>query len=123
MCNHTFLLNKTNKDKRMVIQVIEIYKDIGIGIISLIIIYSFAKWTSDRAFKEVEVANKRVEESQRRFTTFLESSYKENIKMMSEIVSSIKEHIRIKDEALEMLKEQQEMLRDRRTVPKDYKKY
>lgn len=101
------------------IEEIAAYKDIGIGAIALVIIYNFAKWTSDKALTQIEEANKRAAESQNRFSSFLETSYRENTRVMSELVSSIKEHVKIKEEALELLKEQQDMLR--RRVPKEYR--
>lgn len=94
------------------IEEISAYRDLGIGAISLIIIYSFARWTGDRAFIQVEDANKRSAAVQQQLISFIENAYKDNTKVMSELVNSFKEHTRSKDNALEMLKEQQQLLKD-----------
>lgn len=103
-----------------IIEEITIYKDLGIGAVSMIIFYTFARYTSEKAFKEVEDANKRSQESQQKFLYFIETSYKENIKTMSELVNVFKDHIKTKERALDLLEENQKKLEDKYEILRKY---
>jgi hypothetical protein len=89
----------------MTLEDILAYKDLGIGAISMVIFYVFAKSYREDFFKQLQDANKRGEESQQRFMTFIEGSYRENTKALSELISESREHIKLKNSAIEMLEE------------------
>lgn len=71
-------------------------KDLGIGAISMVVFYAFAR-------EIVRNYSRQLEDTNKRFTDFMEKSYKENTKTIAELVNSFKEHINIKERALEML--------------------
>ena len=84
----------------MSVEDITIYKDLGIGVVALISIYSIAKLTGERAFKEVDNANKCMIDTQNRLATLMETAYKDNTRSIAEFVSAFKDFSRIKDDIL-----------------------
>lgn len=94
----------------MALEEILAYKDLGIGAISMVIFYAFAKSYREDFFAQLQESNKRGEESQQRFMTFIEGSYKENTKALSELVSESREHTKLKNSAIEMLEERHKEL-------------
>jgi hypothetical protein len=105
----------------MPIEDIMAYKDLGIGIVAIVIIYNFSKWVSERAFKEVENANKCMMDTQTKFVTFMETTYKENTKAISELANSSKDLIRIRDDIAAITKEQQRIVECQQNMLKDCK--
>lgn len=87
------------------------YKDLGIGAISMVIFYAFARSYREDFFKQLQEANKRGEESQKRFMDFLETTFKDNTKTIQELVQAFKDHTRIKDAALLLLEQRHDELK------------
>lgn len=71
-----------------------IWKDIGIGAVGIVVFYKFATKVTDNAAKQMTQLH----------TSFLEA-YKENTKVMSELVSEFHNHIKMKDQAIQALRD------------------
>jgi methyl-accepting chemotaxis protein len=65
------------------------FKDLGIGIIAIVIFYLFAEAYRKDFFKQLEAANKRGEEAQARFMEFIEGAYKDNAAMMLNVTTGV----------------------------------
>jgi hypothetical protein len=91
-----------------------ILRDLGFGIISLLIIFILGKQVTENSYKLLEEANKRGQESHNEFRQFIETAYKENTATMGRFCNIFDEHIKAKDSTLQMLKEQQEMYLSRK---------
>lgn len=78
----------------MVLEEILAFKDLGIGAIAVVIFYSFAVKVTDNAARQLTQLH----------TSFLEA-YKENTKVMSELVTEFHNHIKMKDEAIQALRD------------------
>ena len=105
----------------MSVEDITIYKDLGIGVVALISIYSIAKLTGERAFKEVDNANKCMIDTQNRLATFMETAYKDNTRSIAEFVSAFKDFSRIKDDILSIVKDHQKLLEEQKEIIIDCK--
>ena len=75
----------------MAIEDIIPFKDLGIGILALIIFYVFAESYRKDFFRQLELANNRGEESQKRLMGFIEGAYKDNAIMAEKIANGVKE--------------------------------
>ncbi len=106
----------------MPIEDIAIYKDLGVGIVALIAIYSIAKWTGERAFKEVDSANKYMIDTQNRLTTFMETAYKDNTMAISEFMGTFKDFSRTKDDILSIVKDQQKLIEEQKEIIRNFKR-
>lgn len=95
----------------MALEEILAFKDLGIGALSIAIFYMFAKSYRQDFFAQLEEANRRGEESQKRFTTFIENTYKDNTKALQELVTEFKDHNKLKDTAIDMLEKRHDELR------------
>ncbi|MFH0904244.1 MAG: hypothetical protein V1854_03540 [Methanobacteriota archaeon] len=89
-------------------------RDVGIAAATLILMFQFMKWISDKAFQQIEKAQQQLAENNEKVFKFMECTFKENTKAMSEMVGTLKDHIRLKDEALGMLKEREKYLEELR---------
>lgn len=96
----------------MTLEEITIFQEVGVPTGALILIYVFSKWTMERAFRQVQDANRRGEEAQQRYVVFIENAYKENTKAMTKLVESFKDHIKTKERALDMLEDRQKKLEE-----------
>ncbi len=75
-----------------------IYSEIFIGTAAIISMYFFAKWISDRAFKQVEDANKMVVDSHKKFVDFIEDAYVKNVKVTEDLIIALKDYIKIRED-------------------------
>ena len=100
----------------MPLEDITVYKDLGVGVVALIAIYSIAKWTGERAFKEVDGANKCMIDTQNRLATFMETAYKDNTKTIAEFISALNDFSRIKDDILSIVKDQQKLIEEQKEI-------
>lgn len=82
-------------------------KDLGAPLVSLIVLYWFARWAGDKAFVEIERANKRADDTHQRFVAFIENAYEEHTKTMNKLCDKI-DNLR-------------EDIIDRKQVPKEYR--
>ena len=111
----------------MVLEDLSFLKDLGIGSVSLAIIYVLGKKVTDNAFKQVDEANKRGETIHQQFIDFVQNAYKENTKTIERFCNVFDNHLKAKEATLEMLREQQELLKrqindSKKQVPKEYRK-
>lgn len=65
------------------------FKDLGIGIIAIIVFYVFAEAYRKDFFKQLDQANKRGEEAQGRFMEFIEGAYKDNAVLMLNVTTGV----------------------------------
>jgi len=94
------------------------YKDLGIGAVAIVIIYSFGRYVTEKAFgqvnnalEQVKEANLRGEELHCQFINFVQTAYNENTKAMNNLYSMLNEHTKLKESTIDMLKEQQNLLK------------
>ncbi len=111
----------------MALEDLTVLKELGFGIVSLLIIYILGKKVTDNAFKQIQEANERGEVSHKQFIDFMENAYKDNTKAFERFCDLFTDHLKAKETAISMLREQQDMLKDelherRKQVPKDYRK-
>ena len=85
-------------------------RDIGIAAAVVILMFQFMKWISEKSFQQIEKAQHQLAENNEKMFKFMDCTFKENTKAMSEMVGTLKDHIRLKDEALGMLKERDKYL-------------
>lgn len=78
----------------MALEDILVWKELGIGAIAMVIFYSFAVRVTDNAAKQMTQLH----------NDFL-IAYKENTKVMSELVAEFHNHIKMKDEAIQALRD------------------
>ena len=76
----------------------DIYAEILISIVAIMVMYFFAKWISDKAFKQVEDANKMVTDSHEKFVDFIESAYTKNVNVTEDLVTTLKDYIKSREE-------------------------
>lgn len=93
------------------IQTIGLVQNLGVGIVALVIFYFFAEKYRKDFFNQLDLANKRAEESQQRFMTFIENSYKDNTSVLTELLDEFKEHTKMKDTAIIMLEKRHDELK------------
>lgn len=86
-------------------------KELGTTVIIMAIFYLFAESYRKDFFKQLEEANRREEESQKRFIAFIENTYKNNTKALQELVTEFKDHNKLKDTVIEMLEKRHDELR------------
>lgn len=70
------------------------WKELGIGAVAMVVFYSFATRVTDNATRQLTQLH----------TNFLEA-YKENTKVMSELVAEFHDHIKMKDQAIQALRD------------------
>ena len=74
------------------------YAEILIGVVAIMVMYFFAKWMSDKAFKQVEDANKMVTDSHKKFVDFIESAYTKNVNVTEDLVATLKDYIKSRED-------------------------
>lgn len=98
------------------ISMIQAYKDVGIGIASLIIVTGFAKYWGDKAFIQVQEANKRLADTQDNFVKFIKEEYNRHSEVLNKLATSFDSHVKSKDEFMEAMKGQQQDFKDQNKV-------
>lgn len=86
---------------------IALFRDFGIAVGALILMFMFNKWIAEKSFLQIDKAQLQLSQNNEKMFTFMDCTFKENTKAISEMVSTLKDHIRMKDEALDMLKRRQ----------------
>lgn len=82
-----------------------LFRDVGIAIATLILMFQFMKWITEKSFQQIETVQKQLNENNEKMFKFMDCTFKENTKAINEMVGILKDHIRMKDEALQMLKQ------------------
>uniref|UniRef100_A0A6M3X4V3 Holin n=1 Tax=viral metagenome TaxID=1070528 RepID=A0A6M3X4V3_9ZZZZ len=80
------------------------FQDVGVAVGALVMVFAFNKWIAEKSFTQIERAQKQLIDNNEKMFTFMDSTFKENTKAISEMISTLKDHMRMKDEALDMLK-------------------
>lgn len=80
-------------------------RDIGIAAATLILMFQFMKWITEKSFDQIQQVQKQLNENNEKMFKFMDCTFKENTKAINEMVSILKDHIRAKDEAIQLLKE------------------
>lgn len=118
----------------MILDNLSILKDLGVGIVSLLIIYGLGKKVTENAFGQIKEANKQIKETSDRseeiykqFIDFMQKSYKESTEAIVKLCTLISEDMKNKEEKLKIINEYKEMLKEeihehRKQVPKEYRK-
>jgi hypothetical protein len=75
-----------------------IYSQMIVAIFAIILMYLFARWASEKAFDQVEEANKKVLDSHEKFVDFVESAYTKNICVTEGLISTFKDYLEKRDE-------------------------
>jgi len=83
---------------------LSLFQDVGVAVGALVLVFVFNKWIAEKSFQQIERAQKQLIDNNEKMFTFMDCTFKENTKAISEMVSTLKDHIRMKDEALDMLK-------------------
>jgi len=83
---------------------IALFRDFGIAVGALILMFMFNKWIAEKSFQQIDKAQLQLSQNNEKMFTFIDNAFKENTKAINEMVSILKDHIRMKDEAIEMLK-------------------
>jgi len=117
----------------MVLDDLTILPELGVGIISLIIIYVFGKKSFEYSFKQIQYANEQLKESNERgqeiyerFINFMQETYEENSKSLDKLCELIADDMKLKSEKIRLLDEYKNLLsaeihnRDKK-VPKEYR--
>ena len=94
----------------MIIDNPDIIKDLSIASISLLIIFFMGKIMIENTFKQLEILNDNIKESNEKFRLFIEDTFKDNNKTIDRLCDLFEEHTRSKDESIKLLKEQQKLL-------------
>ena len=87
------------------IEELALIRDVGIAAATLILMFQFMKWITEKSFNQIEAVQKQLNENNEKMFKFMDCTFKENTKAINEMVTTLKEHIRMKDEAIQMLKE------------------
>ncbi len=82
-----------------------LFRDLGITVATLILMFQFMKWVAGKSFDQIERVQKQLDDNNEKMFKFMECTFKENTKAITEMVDILKDHVRIKDEALQMLKD------------------
>lgn len=118
----------------MTLEDLTVLRDLGFGMLALLIIYVLGKKVTDSAFKQIQDANKQIEEANKRgeeshnkFIQFIETTYKENTATLERFCNVFEAHLKAKEVTIQMLKEQQQFIQDevldrKKQVPKEYRK-
>lgn len=96
------------------IEELALIRDVGIAAVVVILMFQFMKWISDKAFQQIEKAQQQLVENNEKMFKFMDCTFKENTKAMSDMVGTLRDHIRLKDEALGMLREKEKYLEELR---------
>lgn len=96
------------------IEELALFQDVGIAVGALILMLVFNKWIAEKSFMQIEQAQKQLIDNNEKMFKFMDNTFKENTKAISEMVLILKEHIKTKDEAIELLKGRDRYLEDRR---------
>lgn len=81
-----------------------LWKEVGIGLAGIYVFYQFATMV-------VKIVTNQMMELEKRFVTFIEDTYKENTKTLTDLVNEFKEHNKMKDEAILMLEKRHDELK------------
>lgn len=83
---------------------IALFRDFGIAVGALIVTFMFNKWIAEKSFLQIEQAQKQLIDNNEKMFKFMDCTFKENTRAISEMVLILKEHIRTKDEAIQLLR-------------------
>lgn len=86
------------------IEEIALFRDFGIAVAALILMFVFNKWIAEKSFSQIEKVQQQLNDNNEKMFKFMDCTFKENTKAMNDMVGILKDHIRVKDEALNMLK-------------------
>ncbi len=84
---------------------ITLFRDLGVSVVTVILMFQFMKWVAGKSFDQIEKVQKQLEDNNEKIFKFMECTFKENTRAITEMVDILKDHIRLKDEAIQMLKE------------------
>lgn len=93
-------------------------RDVGIAAATLILMFQFMKWITEKSFNQIEAVQKQLNENNEKMFKFMDCTFKENTKAITEMVTTLKDHIRTKDEAISLLKERENHLEQLRYAGK-----
>lgn len=86
------------------IEEVILFRDFGVAVGALILMFIFNKWIAEKSFQQIEKAQAQIVDNNEKMFKFIDSTFKENTKAINEMVAILREHIRSKDEAIELLK-------------------
>ncbi len=69
-------------------------RDVGIAAATLILMFGFMKWMTEKSFQQIEKAHQQLIENNEKMFRFMDCTYKENTKAISEMVQILKDHVR-----------------------------
>lgn len=79
-------------------------RDFGIAVAILLGMFQFVRWLAEKSFQQIEKAHQQMIENNQKMLDFMDGTFKENTKAISEMVVTLKEHVRAQDQAIELLK-------------------
>lgn len=86
------------------IEELALIRDFGISAATLVLMFRFMKWMTEKSFNQIQEAQKQINESNANMSKFMDCTFKENTKAMNRMVTILTDHVKTDNEVLKILK-------------------